>query len=268
MFKGINEERIIDVLNLKEYSDEILNVYIYGSWIYGTNTSQSDIDIVIVVTTNVLAILKERELQNNKELIINEEFYNLHFAVQDYYDFTVYTIDLFKKLISNLILLPVECLSYCKQLNLFQQYIVKEKLKVELPTCSFIKNYYLNNDDDNNKRKELLITLRKSISGEVGRSVLKAKSRILKEKKIEKGIKCLYHCFRTLFYGFQIINFGFIKDFKEANFYYLDLQEFYEKEIEGKDFLNEKEVWKLLQDKYNPEIEKLLIKFKKLAPKE
>lgn len=104
--------------------------------------------------------------------------------------------------------------------------------------------------------------LREKISANVSNSWVKAKKKIY-DGDTYIGQKSLFHCFRMIYFGTQIAQYGKIIDYTGVNFKiekYGSLRNLWN-EISNIDD------WKILKDKYQKELNKDLTEFRILAPK-
>lgn len=101
-----------------------------------------------------------------------------------------------------------------------------------------------------------LPTLRKSISAKSSNSWVKAKKKFDVENEPYIAKKSLFHSLRILDFGMQVANFGLIKDFKSASFYFDEIM------------ANPKTDWESYKVRWQPVYNSLHTEFKKVAPKE
>ena len=104
----ISEEdlsRIIELVGLKD--DSVLNAYIFGSTVHGTNTEKSDIDIIMVADI-------DKKLKFNKTNYFHKyRLYSLDLDIdskKQKFDIVVYSKDNFEKLLECCFLVCVECI--------------------------------------------------------------------------------------------------------------------------------------------------------------
>ena len=159
---------------MKYLNDEnIIAIYNYGSVVYGTNSERSDKDIIVVIND-------EQKSENSiKELSKN-------------YDVSIYTKEVFERLIKEHEISILECLF------LEDKHIIKYnqwKFDLDLPT------------------------LRNSISQKSSNSWVKAKKKFIVEKDYAPyiGQKSAWHAIRMLDFGSQIAKNGRIVDYSSKN---------------------------------------------------
>jgi predicted nucleotidyltransferase len=184
-------------------SEKILNVYIFGSQIYGTRSEKSDIDILIISDISY----HEKEIERN----------NLNIHITSY--------NRFLDALENHHFGSIECA--------MSPMILKEDKKI---------NFELNSKK-----------LRHSVSWISSNSWVKCK------KKLQQGdynidIKSLFHSIRILLFAIQIMKYGKIVDFKEANYIWYKL-------------ISKNWNWSELQLEFNMERNNILTKFRILANK-
>lgn len=99
--------------------------------------------------------------------------------------------------------------------------------------------------------------LRSANSSRVSHSWVKAKKKMTVEKDLNvyNGKKSLWHCFRMTMFAIQIAEHQMIYDFTVANDLYKEIMS------------NPSENWKDYYDLYNDKLNKLMSKFRELAPK-
>ena|ERR1035437_5955832 len=166
-------------------SDKVLNMYVFGSRLYGNNRQDSDYD-VIVITTNDFGLDGETITWYNPEEKVN-------------FDFSIYSEDSWIKKCEN------------NHINALEIDAIQHS-----ETMCNLKKRRLYSVPIN------LIKLRESISATVSNSWAKANKKLNVEKDFNSNIakKSLWHCFRILMYGIQVAKYGKIVDFKEANYLY------------------------------------------------
>jgi hypothetical protein len=255
-------EEVLSLLPLP--IDDILNIYVIGSRVYGTHTEASDFDFMIVVSNT--AQLPEPCITEHGEWISHEEdgdnmsfkAYKTDSTVRqmmmyrsDNIDMTLYTVDMFQYALDRCIVSFLECVSlkYIKDESLRNSVLLLEKHDFIPP--GFLKQ------DENNK----LTVLRRSISGEVDHSFVKAKKKVINEHKILQGRKALFHSLRVALFGLQIAKHGYIVDFSEANGLYQTV-------VFADPMLDDpNEEWERLRKKLKPQLSQIQIEFRKFCPK-
>ena len=97
--------------------------------------------------------------------------------------------------------------------------------------------------------------VRSSISKTSSNSWVKCKKKYTVEKDYDpyKAKKSLFHSLRILMFGIQIMKYGMIKDFKEANYLHKEIIE---------DNWNDDKSWEYFKERYQPLYNKLKTQFK------
>lgn len=163
--------------------------FMYGSYVYGTNTDKSDKDIIVIVDDNI-------ELENSvngiKEIFVTDGITE--------YDFQIINNNTFKKMIYEHHIIAVESLFMSSDMY----------SSIELFNSLYAKYFILD------KWK-----LRQVISKIVGNSYAKCHKKLTVEKDYDlyRSQKSLYHCIRLYMFGIQIGKTGKINDYSEANHY-------------------------------------------------
>lgn len=107
---------------------------------------------------------------------------------------------------------------------------------------------------------------RRPFSRKSANSYIKCKKKLCVEKDLITGLKSMFHSLRILTFAIQILKFGHIKDFSQANEYFHDIvTRNMETDISEGD-AGEK-LWNELDDKYNVIKKNLEKEFHMLAPK-
>jgi len=163
----------------------------------------------------------------NDNCLSEYEIFNRYPAGPSYYDFSYYSISQFKEMIINHDPCALECL------------FLPDDLKSEDYNFSFELN---------------IDQLRRSFSQKSSNSWVKAKKKIDLHKEYRVGRKSLFHSFRIINFGMQIINHGRIIDYSSANHYW-------DKIIE-QNHTN----WKDYKEYWQPEYNRIHSEFRKLAP--
>ena len=184
----------------------IKNIYLYGSYVYGTNDSESDIDYILVV-----------DYQGDGEKQLNIDRLNIN----------SYSINCFQSMVNNHEVSALECI------------FLPEKFKIEIHPINFFLN---------------IEKLRRSFSEKSSNSWVKAKKKIDIHNEYRLGRKSLFHSLRILMFGIQIIKYGKIVNYQEANWIL--------EKIQSQDYKNWSEYKEFWQPKYN----ELRSEFRKLGP--
>lgn len=162
-------------------NENVLNIYIFGSLLYGNNNNSSDIDY-IVITKDYYG--------NNSETIEYIDDNGIK------HDFNIYNE-------SNWVEMNLK-----NNINCLEVFSLKKK-RPDL-ILKEMKQFDLTID---------LINLRKSISGVISNSWSKAHKKLVVEDSYNPIVakKSLWHCFRICKFGIQICRHGYIYDFTESN---------------------------------------------------
>jgi predicted nucleotidyltransferase len=170
----IDRDRIIQLTGLPEH--KILNIYMYGSRVYGTYNENSDYDFLVLANS----------LEEKRE--VRDCLYNVHTIVPNmFYD------DLNGHKMQNL-----ECL------------FAPDFAKIQES-----REYSLEIDFDNLKKRALAQSYDSWHKGKYK----------LNEGDIYRGKKSMFHSIRILCFARQIVRYGKIKDFSEANKYWYQIDE-------------------------------------------
>lgn len=182
------------------HNPNILNIFSYGSYVYGTNDNLSDKDFI--------CITKDETIFKN---MYQEKLYDG--------DISFYTDDYFKYLINNHEICALECLwNKHYVLNIEHQNKCAE---------------YFNTVYDLHK-------LRKSFSSKASNSWVKCKKKLTIEKDYNYriGIKSLFHSIRILYFGCQIGIHHKIVDYTVCNHIWDEIKK--DAANENYDFLKKK----------------------------
>ncbi|EFC37426.1 hypothetical protein NAEGRDRAFT_59759 [Naegleria gruberi] len=202
--------------------DDILLVGVYGSHIYGLATEQSDLDIFIIASEGL-----DGELAKLRELIPNKQDYSYQVTELQIngkqVDFSIYSEKLFRELLMRFILDSFEFYSILMMRREWMVHVNEE-------FAQQIKEYVENNVVNSAERA---LNLRKAISRESDHSFVKGKNKIVKEFKVYKGIKAMFHSLRTVVFGIQIAKHNQVIDFSKANEYWKEFELFYREKIES-----------------------------------
>jgi predicted nucleotidyltransferase len=166
----------IDVLlnEIKIKNDDIINIYQFGSRVYGTNTEKSDWDFFIIVND---------DFPTEKNGYIEIEAENI--------DANVYRISTYFEKLKNNELQALMC-----------QFLPEEKIWMEKKKFSF---------------EILYPRLKISVLKEASRHLHSLAPRFAKEKNFYQENKMKLQSIRDLLFGIQIVKFGKILDYSEAN---------------------------------------------------
>jgi hypothetical protein len=200
----MNKQRTCKLLNLEETYVEY--VFLFGSTIYGTNTIDSDIDLMIILNcTSTHEYYKQlKQTLKTEEFVVNsrKQFHRLMLE-QDEHNVSIYSYDVFTQLIHE----------HCVWL-LFAMYANVDPVNEN--TVGLYSSVL--NDPSVLKLFELRIPmLRMSVMNEVSRTWQKAWTRIVKEMDLDKGRKLFVYSFRYLHWAKQLVSHGKIYDYTDGN---------------------------------------------------
>lgn len=191
---------ILRELNIDE--KDVVCIYNYGSWVYGTNSSTSDRDLFIVRRSS-----DKTPLDFAGEFDYFHEF-DLH-KLWNQYDVCVHTVENFETLLEKNYLLAIECVFLPVEFKIkeeidFQKiYLDKHYDPIRIKTVAFYENYvsvkmYNFEDDTMYPRR----STDPSEPNETNKNYL---------------FKNLFHGFRYLDIGEQLIETKSIHDFKRVS---------------------------------------------------
>lgn len=157
----------------------IINIFSYGSYVYGTNDSASDKDYICIIRN-------KSEYENNSQKQFTDG------------DITFYTDEYFHDLLSKHEISAIECLWN-------EDFVLNKKHQQD---CIVFFNEQFNLSD-----------LRRSISSKSSNSWVKSKKKLTLEKdyNYRVGIKSLFHSIRILCFGWQIGCFHKIVNYSMCN---------------------------------------------------
>lgn len=184
------EKFLLDInSHIKINKSEIYGIYEFGSRVYGTATSTSDFDIIVVVSHCVFIrnkILDKQNLTAKEYLIaLHEGKYSVHFIESEFF--------------------KISCFKHDAVMLLF----------ISLPK----KHVWFETEEMCHYRKNFIIDLMRLKAGSVAESSIsfaKAK-RCWIENDIYKSKKNVIHGIRYLMFGVQMAKHGRIIDYSEAN---------------------------------------------------
>lgn len=201
--------------------------FMHGSYVYGTNNEKSDKDIIIIVDDNI-------DLKVDYSTGI-KEFHVFNDDEAKALDLQVINNNTFKKMLYEHHIIALESLfmksdmydSFEKFNSLYANYFVLDKWK-----------------------------LRKVISSIVNNSYAKCHKKLIIEKDYDlyRAQKSIFHCIRLYMFGIQIVEYGKIYDYAEANPFWIKIQ------MKGNN-------WDEYKKEYKPIINSLRSKLVKLCPK-
>lgn len=129
--------------------------------------------------------------------------------------------------------------------------------------CIFAPDWAKLKEDIKWEFKLDLSKIRHSISHISSNSLVKAKKK-LQQNDYNIGIKSLFHSIRIPMFGLQIVNFGKIVDFQEANYVWDDLTN---KNLPQYMRNKTEWTWDELDKKWRPTLNSILSQFRKVATK-
>lgn len=198
---------ILDELNLSP--DYVTNIYIRGSWVYGTNTPTSDRDLIIITR------------QHQNPLQFNEDFDYFHqFSLQklwDRYDVCIYSVENFEILLEKNVLDVVQCIFLPNEFKIKDEidfrpiYLEKYFNPLRLKKAAF---YEMHTDFNLYKSKRTPKNTRRS-----------SKSKEKDQSRQYYILKHLFHGLRYLDFAEQLIRTKSIYDFKHATPLFLEMKE-------------------------------------------
>lgn len=202
----------------------------HGSIVYGTISNVSDVDVIIVVPD------KYKEVLSNYENSIYEDNSTYDDLYGKWRDEQYICESDFIQRIKNYDVMALECIFTP------QEHI----LRIKDSALSKYQNFFIFDRWG----------IRQSFSGTASNSWAKAHKKMTVEKDLDiyRGQKSLFHSLRILMMANQLCEFGYIKDFKEANDYWWDI---YANELS----------WDEYKAKYKPIYNELRSKLAILAPK-
>ena len=132
-------QTILGILQLKE--DDVTNIYHHGSWVYGTNSTKSDRDLLIVTRLS--------NSQTFKYWNDFDYFHDVfrHYKILDRYDVCVYTAEELEILLEKNYLLVVQCLFVPDEFQLKNEvdfrriYLDKYYDKMKIKRAGFYEMY-------------------------------------------------------------------------------------------------------------------------------
>jgi predicted nucleotidyltransferase len=108
-------------IELKLKEEEIINIYITGSRVYGTFNSNSDYDLVILIKNN----------EENKETEMKNQYSNINIDNEIKFDIDVFNEYTFLKELNNFYIKILECISL--QQKDYEKYIIIYNKKYDHP---------------------------------------------------------------------------------------------------------------------------------------
>jgi predicted nucleotidyltransferase len=190
---------ILKELNLHE--DSVVNIYNYGSWVYGTNSPTSDRDLMIVTRSTKTPLTFDDDFEYFHD-------FELH-KLWNQYDVCVHSVENFEILLEKNYLLAVECIFLPDEFKIKEEidfrpiYLEKCYNILRLKQAAFYENYtaikMFDLDDESIYRKR---SSRSSQTNQSNKDYL---------------FKNLFHDFRYLDFAEQLIQTKSIHDFKRVS---------------------------------------------------
>jgi hypothetical protein len=213
MGKIMNNDQIIEgMANWNPFNpDKAINIYRYGSHVYGTVGTKSDFDIITVSD-------------------IEEPYVQFHYGD---FNCTTFSIMEFERRLDDHEITMLECIFLPEKMIVRNEHNYSEIFKVD-------------------KYK-----LRHAVSKKASNSFVKAKKKFIIEvdRNIYVGKKSLFHSLRIPIFGRQLAQHGKVLDYSEANHYWPRIRDC---KIED---------WGYYKKTYQPILNDLMSKFRKVAPK-
>lgn len=196
---------------------EILNKYIFGSRLYGTQNENSDWDWVIVVSDQTIALAEQEYLKPEATGMLvykNHESLNYNNKVFNMRHFTILFENTDTK-VSHVIISKTHFVGMIKANVLWAYELAFSPLNVEHMMCpDFGKEMELLALNSINRDK-----LINSIHYETNFALSKAKAIFKSGTDIYRAQKNMFHANRFLVFGLQILQHGKITDLSAANCY-------------------------------------------------
>jgi predicted nucleotidyltransferase len=171
--------------------DHVLNMYVYGSHIYGYATPMSDFDIIIVTDYPDDPYTKITNMKTPKH------DFTLHKDPDGEYDVVMYNLENYKKLLQINVFYIVECL------------FVPDRFKIK--NTMDLREYYLEHAF-NPRRLLASLYFENRISNTIAKYNM--------ESNRKKALRNYFHMFRYCVFGYQLLTTRSISDFKSGNIYY------------------------------------------------
>jgi hypothetical protein len=194
--------------------DEKLNIYLFGSRVYGTALPDADYDFFIITTDDYFATLGDQVQQDT-----NHPFHE---------QWTQYRKNDSTRTFRTLALdIPNDTSCYSVNINLYKQSAWKELLEknwFQSLLCYFLPQEFIWRYDLDINFKIYHRKVLESVVGEAGKHFQFAQAswrQTQGDHYIEK--KYIIHTFRDLLFGIQIVKFDRIVDYKQANEIYYEV---------------------------------------------
>lgn len=259
-------------------SERMLNIYSYGSRVYGVQKENSDYDFIIVIDDDGLRdyCFEHKEIFKDG----NGEYLSI--------DFNVYGEREFRERVRNYDISALECLCISEFETLIKHIgNIDNDIKYS-DICYIVKDIkysdYFNYSSENYGLD--LFKLRSLISEKASHSWVRAKKKfvVCKDRNIYSGKKSLWHSLRILSFGIQIAKYGYIKNIRTPimemyhNLLFCDKLDFCVESYSKIDFFkehiklfvgfdNKSEDWSHYDKYFRKIYNELTTEFRKYAPK-
>lgn len=201
---------------------DVLNIYHYGSYVYKTfDESTSDYDFLVIVSDTYPQSTKNVMPQNDEPIDVDEVIFDKTYKNCQ---IKIITLSNWKDMVERN---TVEALEV---FWLDDEFVIKERAPL---------NYKLNYD-----------FIRENVSKTASNSFVKCKKKLELTTDYRIGKKSLWHSLRLLMFGNQIMKYGKITNYSEANIYYDDIVK------------NENNDWSYYKEKYQKIYNSLKSQFK------
>lgn len=129
-------------------------------------------------------------------------------------------------------------------------YKMMAENRIEVFECSALPKKFIHKEWVKIRPTVDKVELRKSISAVSENAYAKCKKKLL-QGDYYIGKKSLWHSLRVALFGLQISKYGYISNFREANFWYKDI------------VLSEHNDWEYFKEKYQPLLNNIRTEFRK-----
>lgn len=204
MFENISYDLVCSLLKKQRSIEEnqILNVYIFGSRVYGTATLSKPKSLVPQVTTQDfdLYVIIEDSVQNTAQIL------------DDNIDITLIHRSEFLKNVHQYHVTSFECISLQFHPVLQKQFVLCEKLQVLPPKLA-------------EASAQVKDEVRHYFSRIADHAFGKGRKKITLEQAYYIALKSFFHSIKILVFAIQIAEHGFITDFSAANPYFQEIMQ-------------------------------------------
>ncbi|EFC37296.1 predicted protein [Naegleria gruberi] len=267
--------------------NSIINLYLVGSRLYNCHDENSDYDLFMIIqndfTLPKIDKLKWFEVENDKILLESQKEIIQQDSIpnrnencisfrSDLLDINIYKKIQFEfelKYFLDQSLFEIASLSYYSNNNSNNNNnndnnnLNEIKNRERIENCILIENekYFITNIKTGIEKS----SFRSPFSRKSSNSYIKTKKKLCVEHDLRVGLKSMFHSMKILIFAIQILKFGFVYNFEEANSHYEYIMSFnndIEKEQEWYD-----NVWNQLDAKFKIIKKDLEREFHLLAPK-